>query len=313
MPAPLPSQPPRITALGKIPSYGDFLRVGSLGPAWQSFDAWVQRGLYAVRQVAGATYKARMAQLPPTYVLHSTSASVLLGAFRPSTDRVGRMYPFIAGIERSRAALPTASLPRLPLRWARGLRVCEAVTAEAVADGTTPDGLRRHISDLEPLPDARAHAVWDKTLHATPVRALLDGHEATTADGTVALHALKALSASRHRPLRMGVRLPLYPPGQAHELSTTAQVVFWLQAIAQVTTTSWEEATVCWSAAPNAASVLCLLRVPAAYGFPHLLPGARADDHVADLTEALSPNPDPAVAALLRDDSATLHDLLHAL
>ena len=288
------------------------MRVGSLGPAWQSFDAWVQRGLYAVRQVAGMAYKARVAQVPPTYVLHSTSAAVLLGAFRPSTDRVGRMYPFIAGIERSRAALPTASLPRLPLRWARGLRVCDAVTAEAIADDATPDGLRRRISDLEPLPDARANAVWDETLHATPVRALLGG-EAATADGTVALHALKALGTPRHRPLRMGVRLPLYPPEQGHGLSTTAQVVFWLEAIAQVTATSWEEATVCWSAAPNAASVLCLLRVPAAYGFPHLLPGARADDHVVDLTEASSPTPDPAVAALLRDDGATLHDVLHAL
>ena len=312
MPAPPPPQSPRVAALGKIPAYGDFLRVGSLGPAWQSFDAWVQRGLYAVRQVAGPTYKARVAQVPPTYVLHSTSAAVLLGAFRPSTDRVGRMYPFIAGIERSRAVLPTAALPRLPLRWARGLRVCEAVTAEAVTDDATPDGLRRRISDLEPRPDARANAAWDETLHATPVRALLDG-QAATADGTVALHALKAFGTPRHRPLRLGVRLPLYPPEQGHGLSTTAQVVFWLEAITRVTATSWEEATVCWSAAPNAASVLCLLRVPAAYGFPHLLPGARADDHVVDLTEASSPTPDPAVAALLRDDGATLHDVLHAL
>jgi len=310
--ASLSLQPPQVAALGKIPTYGDFLRVGSFGPAWQSFDAWVQRGLYAVRQVTGADYKARVAQLPPTYVLHSTSAAVLLGAFRPSSDHVGRAFPFIAGIERSRASLPTTMLPRLPLRWARALRICDAVAAEAVADEATPDSLRQRVRDLEPLPDARANAVWDETLHATPVRALLYG-KAGTADGTAAIHALKALGAPRHRPLRLGVRLPLYATSPAHGLSSIAQVGFWLQAIAQVTATSWEEATVCWSSAPNAASVLCLLRVPAAYGFPQLLPGARADDHVVDLTGVSSPEPDPVVAALLRDDRATLHDLIHAL
>ena len=122
---------------GKLPSRGDFVRLGLRRDFTDPWDMWWQAGLAGAERIAGPAWVASWLEAPVWQFLLAAGicgAAPVLGVFLPSVDRVGRYFPLtLAGVgaawdedflvaceEAGRAALETDLSPetvagRLPL------------------------------------------------------------------------------------------------------------------------------------------------------------------------------------------------------
>ncbi|HTT72231.1 MAG TPA: type VI secretion system-associated protein TagF [Anaeromyxobacteraceae bacterium] len=94
---------------GKLPAYGDFVRVRAAEPAARAFAAWLSEGYEAARQ--GGVHRGP----EPVRFLYRPSAleGVLLGVLADSADKVGRRFP-LAVFTQARASELAIAYPALP-------------------------------------------------------------------------------------------------------------------------------------------------------------------------------------------------------
>jgi type VI secretion system protein ImpM len=230
------SAPLQVAVFGKTPRMGDFLRVGSGGPAGEALEQWVEQGLafaegkrnsaWPSTYLAGATYAFIFR--PPRA---SNVKDAVVGVIKPSQDAVGRRYPLVVyapAIPRSTAPWPHI----LPMALADFFDGAATLLHEADAItgiGEMQAALRRvplpHFADAE-----RNRAEYDAWASATPLvqawNVVYGGDQ-----GMANVRAVHTISESvapfrgdEAPPTKLGLRLPLGPGG-------IAAAVFWLDVV----------------------------------------------------------------------------------
>lgn len=86
---------------GKLPAFGDFVSRGLSAPMMQWWDAWCSdavRGKPLSAGVSGLRYDANRPDIFRIEQPAVTGSQWQAGCIAPSNDRVGRVFPFVAGI-----------------------------------------------------------------------------------------------------------------------------------------------------------------------------------------------------------------------
>ena len=78
---------------GKVPSFGDFVRVDASGADMRAFDVWIQNGLR--HMLSQGIRLSTLGQASTFGFVYGTGphTPMLLGLLKPSRDSVGRHYP----------------------------------------------------------------------------------------------------------------------------------------------------------------------------------------------------------------------------
>lgn len=110
--------PPRVIALGKIPTHPEFLQNRTTREPERSFDAWLEAGMGFAGHRFGAPWIDAFELGSPTAIVWQSSGSakckaLVAGVLFPSHDSIGRHYPLaiVSSIPRSVVARAPYVLP----------------------------------------------------------------------------------------------------------------------------------------------------------------------------------------------------------
>ncbi|MEX0276130.1 MAG: type VI secretion system-associated protein TagF [Ruegeria sp.] len=97
-------------AFGKMPSVGDFFRLGVAQSFVQPWDNWIQRSMLTVSQTLGQAWDEYYMSAPIWRFCLSPGLAgpqKMLGVLMPSVDRVGRRFPLtlVAGLSNEGSAV----------------------------------------------------------------------------------------------------------------------------------------------------------------------------------------------------------------
>lgn len=240
-----------VAVFGKTPRMGDFLRVGSGGPAGEALEQWVEQGLGLAEAKrgsawpgiysAGATYA--FVFRPPRA---SASRETLVGVIKPSVDAVGRRFPLVVYAP----VMPRPSVPWphiLPIALgdfydAAATLLMEADSVTGIADMQT--ALRRvptpHLADADR--SAQEYEAWSTTTplgHAWSV--VYGGDQAMSVPRAVHTisEAVAPFRGEESPATKLGLRLPLGPGG-------IAAASFWLDTVRRLARSPAEVRTCFW-------------------------------------------------------------------
>lgn len=136
----------RIGFFGKLPSRGDFVRIGlsrALATAW---DGWLQEVIPA----SGDAFDAALRSAPVwrfAFGAGICGPRAACGLFLPSADRVGRIFPLLIAAE---SAMATDAF----------LDAAERIGLAAIREAMPPEMLALHLSNApRPLPASDAAGV----------------------------------------------------------------------------------------------------------------------------------------------------------
>ena len=87
---------------GKLPSHGDFIARGLSATEISAWDDALATSLEAARREFGEDFERRYAQAPPWRFFVEVGHSWMAGAIAPSVDKVGRLFPVVAGARSAR-------------------------------------------------------------------------------------------------------------------------------------------------------------------------------------------------------------------
>ncbi|TMM54140.1 type VI secretion system-associated protein TagF [Sulfitobacter sabulilitoris] len=135
------------SAYGKMPSTGDFLRIGAPPSFVTPWDAWLQSVLGTCRQALGAGWQDLYLSAPIwrfTLAPRLAGPAPVLGVLMPSVDRVGRMFPLtlfakIAGDPVAAHRAGAATFARL-----------EDIALDALDEGASRDRLATVLRAVDP-------------------------------------------------------------------------------------------------------------------------------------------------------------------
>lgn len=146
---------PLLAAVGKLPVHGDFIRINHpLVPEILEIDRWLLQGIERGYDRRGRGFDAELRALPPLRLLYTSARTGRLwnGFVLPSTDSVGRVYPFVVGfVSPDQASGP--SFDRLPLAASTTLRQIRALVDGAAGAGSLASLSERLLAipvDVEP-------------------------------------------------------------------------------------------------------------------------------------------------------------------
>ena len=309
--------------IGKTPAQGDFVRIHTGDATVQAFSGWLETA-HDLLHAQNLT----LARAPTCFVYAPQGKStVLVGAWVPGQDRVGRTFPLVAFVPVDASSV-AAGFSMLPLVFSEFLgaaaRLLDDAGEQRIATASLGDALR-----LLPLPDAaaweRAQAHHDAIL-GLPSRLLIEaffesGTEKSGTEGDLsgAAYALRTfrlacLPDQGREPTRTRVVLdcPAVPGGPLVWLELASRLLRWPNACPSFS----------WSEAPTPRMLLSLGTPP-----PHLLlygakPGARGSYtdntlwplrtvHASARDAALAASSEPQLAAL-RAPGQSLDALLQA-
>ncbi|MBO9413465.1 MULTISPECIES: type VI secretion system-associated protein TagF [unclassified Ruegeria] len=137
-------------AFGKMPSVGDFFRLGVTQDFVQPWDTWIQHSMLATSEALGASWDAHYMSAPIwRFCLAPGLAGQqkMLGVLMPSVDRVGRRFPLtlVAGVSNEGSAILTH------FRADAVYRQLEDLALAALEDDMTRDKLAEGLEAL-PVP-----------------------------------------------------------------------------------------------------------------------------------------------------------------
>ena len=137
---------------GKLPSRGDFVRVGLSRETASSWDRWVQSVLPPARRSLGVGWPVAWRDAPSwrfTAAVGLCGPHPVTGLWLPSRDAVGRDFPLLVAFERAACLDALAAM--------------EVMASDAVRSGIAPDELSRRLNDaprLGPAEDPGVGACW---------------------------------------------------------------------------------------------------------------------------------------------------------
>lgn len=135
-------------AFGKMPSLGDFFRLGLNADLVAAWDGWLQTTLPEARARLGVRYEACYMSAPVwRFVLPPgvAGAAGVVGVMMPSVDRVGRQFPLLLMAN----TLPDAGPPlRMLMHQGPVLDALEALALDCLDDAMTREGLGERLAAL---------------------------------------------------------------------------------------------------------------------------------------------------------------------
>ncbi|HRR07117.1 MAG TPA: type VI secretion system-associated protein TagF [Rhodothermales bacterium] len=140
-------------SFGKLPAFGDFVRVQATGPDVNHFDLWLQEGILTGRTHWESDWELIWRKAPPYHYFYSDLSShrFLSGRIQTSRDKSGRLFPITFGIRGELQGLTHTLLPSLILALHPAYR-----KSGEYLDQPSPDLLHPHIEQMVrnlPLPD----------------------------------------------------------------------------------------------------------------------------------------------------------------
>jgi type VI secretion system protein ImpM len=146
-------------AFGKMPSLGDFFRLGLAAEVVTPWDTWVQQMMLAARGELGPRFEDCYMSAPIwRFALAPSVAGTQggLGVMMPSVDRVGRHFPLTLMVQ-------TGAQDQVPLRnliWQGPvLAALEALALDCLDDTMTRDALQVRLAELTLAPEGRASSI----------------------------------------------------------------------------------------------------------------------------------------------------------
>jgi type VI secretion system ImpM family protein len=240
----------QVVVFGKTPRMGDFLRVGSGGPAGEALEQWIEQGLafaeakrgreWPAIYTAGATY-AFIFRPPRASNIRDT----LAGVIKPSVDAVGRRFPLVVyAAAFARAQVPWPHV--LPM--ALGDFFDAAATLLLSSEGVTGIADMQAALRSVPMPlltegerNAHEYESWSMSTplgHAWNVVYGGDPLSAPRAVHTIS-EAIAPFRGQEGAATKLGLRLPLGPGG-------VAAASFWLDTVRRVARTPQEVRSCFW-------------------------------------------------------------------
>jgi type VI secretion system protein ImpM len=320
-----PLSSPQVAVFGKTPRMGDFLRVGSGGPAGEALEQWVEQGLALSEAkrgsawpgiyTSGATYAFIFR--PPRA---SNSKEALVGVIKPSVDSVGRRFPLVVYAQ----ALARTSVPWphvLPMVFGDFLDAAATLLLEADAVTGIADmqaALRSvpfpHVGDAD-----RTAQEYDAWAASTPLahawNVVYGGESAMSVPR--ALHTISEAVApfrGEEAPAtKLGLRLPLGPGG-------IAAAAFWLDTVRRLSRSPGEVRTCFWSFDGSSGCAIVQLGDTPASSLTELWSPDANSEYLCDLTAPASVDVGrfltrlpPHVAEALQSPQALVRDFLDRL
>ncbi|MGD0525749.1 MAG: type VI secretion system-associated protein TagF [Polyangiaceae bacterium] len=317
--------PLNVAVFGKTPRMGDFLRVGSGGPAGEALEQWVEQGL-------GMAEARRNNYWPSAYAVGQTYAFVfrpprstgskeaLVGVIKPSIDAVGRRFPLVV----YSTALPRASVPwphMLPIALgdffdAAATLLLEADNVTGIAD---MQAAMRHVP-MPRLVDAdRSAQEYEAWAAATPLsqawNVVYGGEQAMSVPRSVhtILEAVAPFRGEEQPATKLGLRLPLGPGG-------VAAAAFWLDTVRRLARTPAEVRTCFWCFDGNVGCALVQLGDTPSGSLGELWLPDPNSEYLCDLVGPTSVDVGrflgklpPHVAEVLQSPNALVRDFLDRL
>lgn len=309
----------RISAFGKLPTHGDFVRHNAHAPALRALDEWVQRGLFLLKsrrpdELEGAREAARTAAF---IFVPARAGETLAGVLTWSGDSAGRVFPFVIA-----SSLPgeerLAGTGRLVTRSGPFFREA-AQRAGAAAAGEVDH--REIASFLEGLPTGEAdEAPYRRYLQETTLATFAeqvwnyfeDSHK------YVLFKHLTETFGSVHDgapALRLALRFPL------DRAAPTLCARFWMDACERAAGEPLRAASAFWEIDAEAEPALLLsFTAPAPELLGEVLGSGAVSERVWDLQAADGEQAalaalalPPGIGAVLEEETATLADLLDHL
>jgi type VI secretion system ImpM family protein len=240
----------QVVVFGKTPRMGDFLRVGSGGPAGELLEQWIEQGLAFAEARRGREWPAIYgAGATYAFVFRPPRASnvreTLVGVIKPSVDAVGRRFPLVVYAQ----ALPRASAP-----WPHVLPMALGDFFDAAATLLLGADEVSGIADMQaalravPMPvvteaerNAQEYEAWATSTpigHAWSVVYGGDELSAPRAVHTIS-EAIAPFRGQEGAATKLGLRLPLGPGG-------VAAATFWLDTVRRIARTPQEVRSCFW-------------------------------------------------------------------
>ncbi len=253
-----------VTAFGKTPKMGDFLRVGSAGRVGESFDDWIQQGMAVAEAKRGAAWAPAYSSGELWAFIYRAPRGVniregLVGVMKPSVDAVGRRFPLVI----SAAALSQCVVPWphvLPMGFGEFLDRAATVLLESDSITGVAEMQNALLRIPEPTPgDAQPSAhEYEAWAASTP---LLNAWAVIYGPGDYvspprAIHTIgEALAPFRGEEApntKLSLRLPLGAGG-------VAAAAFWIDVIRQIARSLAEVRTCFWSVGGQTGSIIVQL------------------------------------------------------
>lgn len=138
-------------AFGKIPSMGDFFRIGLPSAFVDPWDGWLQGAMVEARGILGARWQDCYLSAPIwRFALSAGLAGPLpvVGVLMPSIDRVGRQFP----LTLAQQVPVNVSALRLHMTVEPIFHDLEALALDALDDAFTRDDLAARLVLVSPVP-----------------------------------------------------------------------------------------------------------------------------------------------------------------
>jgi type VI secretion system protein ImpM len=268
---------------GKLPATGDFIRLNAGGEELATFDRWMGGGIDHARRLMGGTFEPAYQSSVGLFIFHAEGQNnepptrALVGAWAPSGDNAGRLYPMTVFASYDYAQLcaagggvPIALFPLLSAAYDL-VRSGRTLPVDAFLDRVS----RIQLPSLDD-PDL-VTAGYRSWLATQPMKALWDtGFGTDTSRYWVVQNILASVQPFRGQEMPktgLAVRLPL-GPGDAYAaavwLDMTLRLAKWRSTLLNAF----------WS--PQQ-SLLIHLGPPHVASFRELISPTGQAEHVADL------------------------------
>ena len=148
----------RVGLFGKLPTRGDFVRVGLPGNFIEPWDAWLQRALDAARRAMGERWLPAFLDAPVwRFCLPSWACGpgAVLGLMLPSVDRVGRYFPLTLA-----AVYPPGQTAPRGAAGEAWLDLCEAAGRTALEQDASAEQVAARLSSPAADDAPEADALW---------------------------------------------------------------------------------------------------------------------------------------------------------
>jgi type VI secretion system protein ImpM len=278
-----PAAPPQVGCFGKLPATGDFIRLNAGGEELAAWDRWLGGGIDFARRAMNNGFDPAYQASVGLFVFHAEGPSnepparALVGAWAPSGDNAGRLYPMTvfasydyAQLVSAGGGLPIALFPFLSAAYELVLN-----GRQLPVDGFLDRVSRIQLPSLED-PDA-VTAGYRSWLASQPMKALWDtGFGTDTSRYWVVQNILASVQPFRGQEMPktgLAVRLPL-GPGDAYAAAV------WLDMTLRLAKWKGTLLNAFWS--PQQ-SLLIHLGPPHVASFRELISPTGQADHVADL------------------------------
>jgi type VI secretion system protein ImpM len=151
----------KVGFFGKLPSRGDFVRIGLSRAFADAWDQWLHAVIPPTRQALGQSWDDAWSRMPTwrfSFAAGLCGATPVSGVWLPSADCVGRRFPLLIAAE---CAMANDAF----------LDMAEQFGTECIKAAQAPDWLAQHLhSAPPPLPagaPASAPLCWWRTVEGT--------------------------------------------------------------------------------------------------------------------------------------------------